>query len=166
MTLNQTLGATVQAARKARGWTQTELAEQSGVHLNTVSAVERGQADPRLSSVSALLAPLGLQLGVQFALHPDALAQGARPVSLKAVEAAGAAKAVGAALAPPLSAAGAVRAPKSVTTSAPKLSPSRTRHARPAHSIPSLNTNSSTSQNTHTTRDDFDMPAFLRASTD
>jgi transcriptional regulator with XRE-family HTH domain len=57
-------GDAVRAARKRIGLSQTELAQRSGVHLNTVSQVERGQADPRLSTMLALSQTLGLSMQV------------------------------------------------------------------------------------------------------
>jgi transcriptional regulator with XRE-family HTH domain len=67
MSLQTDFGDALRAARKRAGWSQTELAQRSGVHLNTVSQVERGSADPRLSTLQALGAILGLSLRVDLA---------------------------------------------------------------------------------------------------
>jgi transcriptional regulator with XRE-family HTH domain len=64
MSFQTDFGDALRAARKRAGWSQTELATRSGVHLNTVSQVERGSADPRLSTLQALGATLGLNLRV------------------------------------------------------------------------------------------------------
>jgi transcriptional regulator with XRE-family HTH domain len=64
MSFQTDFGNALRAARKRAGWSQTELATRSGVHLNTVSQVERGSADPRLSTLQALGATLGLNLRV------------------------------------------------------------------------------------------------------
>ncbi len=64
MNLSTEFGDALRAARKRAGWSQSELAQHSGVHLNTVSQVERGSADPRLSTLQALGNVLGLSLHV------------------------------------------------------------------------------------------------------
>lgn len=64
MSFQTDFGDALRAARKRAGWSQSELAQKSGVHLNTVSQVERGSADPRLSTLQALGATLGLSLQV------------------------------------------------------------------------------------------------------
>jgi transcriptional regulator with XRE-family HTH domain len=51
----------LEAARKARGLTQAELAERSGVNRMTVGRLEAG-LDPRLSTLQALARSLGLEL--------------------------------------------------------------------------------------------------------
>lgn len=65
MSFQTDFGDALRAARKRALWSQTELAQRSGVHLNTVSQVERGSADPRLSTLQALGAALGLSLRVE-----------------------------------------------------------------------------------------------------
>ena len=55
----------VRAARKRAGLSQTQLAHLSGVHLNTVSLLERGSADVRMSTMQALCTALNLNLHVQ-----------------------------------------------------------------------------------------------------
>lgn len=64
MSLQTDFGGALRAARKRVGWSQSELAQKSGVHLNTVSQVERGNADPRLSTLLALGNTLGVSLNV------------------------------------------------------------------------------------------------------
>jgi transcriptional regulator with XRE-family HTH domain len=66
MSFQTDFGDALRAARKRVGWSQSELAQRSGVHLNTVSQVERGSADPRLSTLQALGNTLGLSLHVQL----------------------------------------------------------------------------------------------------
>jgi transcriptional regulator with XRE-family HTH domain len=72
MSLQTDFGDALRAARKRAGWSQTELAQRSGVHLNTVSQVERGSADPRLSTLQALGATLGLSLRVDLSFTSSA----------------------------------------------------------------------------------------------
>ena len=55
----------VRSARKRAGLSQTQLAQRSGVHLNTVSLLERGAADVRMSTMQALCTALNLSLQVQ-----------------------------------------------------------------------------------------------------
>jgi transcriptional regulator with XRE-family HTH domain len=70
MSFQTDFGDALRAARKRALWSQTELAQRSGVHLNTVSQVERGEADPRLSTLQALGAALGLSLRVDAVNRP------------------------------------------------------------------------------------------------
>jgi transcriptional regulator with XRE-family HTH domain len=70
MSFQTDFGDALRAARKRALWSQTELAQRSGVHLNTVSQVERGSADPRLSTLQALGAALGLSLRVDATNAP------------------------------------------------------------------------------------------------
>lgn len=44
MALRQQIAEKVYRRRKERGWTQYDLAEVSGVHVNTVSNIERGMS--------------------------------------------------------------------------------------------------------------------------
>ena len=46
--------AQIRAARGLLNWSQGELAERAGVSKQSVTRIERGASDPRLSSVSAL----------------------------------------------------------------------------------------------------------------
>lgn len=48
------------AWRKSAGLTQTQLGARSGVRPATISDIESGRVDPRLSTVKALAAALGL----------------------------------------------------------------------------------------------------------
>ena len=55
-------GATVRATRKAKGWTQTELARQAGVVSSSVCAVEKQfYAEPHKITVQRIVHVLGLQ---------------------------------------------------------------------------------------------------------
>ena len=47
----QLLGRTIRRLRKQRGLSQMKLAELSGVHLNEISNVERGERDARATSL-------------------------------------------------------------------------------------------------------------------
>jgi transcriptional regulator with XRE-family HTH domain len=61
-------GENVRAARLARGWTQEDLAAQSGLAVVQVSRVERGKREIRLTTFLRLLDALDIA--------PDALLEG------------------------------------------------------------------------------------------
>lgn len=63
-------GENVRAARKARGWTQEELAHHSGLAPVQISRIERGVREIRLTTLVCLLKALDV--------HPDLLLDGLR----------------------------------------------------------------------------------------
>lgn len=58
------LGVLIQQSRKARGWSQTDLAERAGLRQEMVSKIEGGQPGSRIASVWDLLAALDLEITV------------------------------------------------------------------------------------------------------
>lgn len=56
------LGALIQRYRKARGLSQTELADLGGLRQEMVSKIESGQPGSRIASIYALLAALDLEM--------------------------------------------------------------------------------------------------------
>ena len=58
------IGAAVRARRRAKGWTQEDLAIQVGVSRDWVSDLERGASNPRLNLLLRCLSILGLDLGL------------------------------------------------------------------------------------------------------
>jgi transcriptional regulator with XRE-family HTH domain len=54
------LGSHLRKLRKARGWSQAELAERIDAHLTHVSRVETGKYSPRLDSVVKAARALGV----------------------------------------------------------------------------------------------------------
>ena len=52
----------IKARRKVLGISQQDLAEMSGVSLPTVKDIERGLANPSLSTISKLLDVLGMKI--------------------------------------------------------------------------------------------------------
>jgi transcriptional regulator with XRE-family HTH domain len=50
------------AARKRMGLTQRELAERAGISQPMISAIERGQQDPRHSTLERIMAAAGQEL--------------------------------------------------------------------------------------------------------
>lgn len=53
-------GKAMRKQRKARGLTQEELAELSGLHFTYIGSVERGERNVSIKSIDTLLKALGL----------------------------------------------------------------------------------------------------------
>jgi predicted transcriptional regulator len=60
-----TTAAQVRAARALLDWSQADLAAKAGVSTTAINGVERGKADPRVSTVTALRRALEAA-GVEF----------------------------------------------------------------------------------------------------
>ena len=58
------LGTLIRRARRQHGWTQTELADRTGLRQELVSRIEIGHEGTKLSSIYALFAALDLELVV------------------------------------------------------------------------------------------------------
>jgi ribosome-binding protein aMBF1 (putative translation factor) len=56
----QTVGTRITNARKAKGLTRVQLAEELGVSLNSVAQYEQGKTEPSLVTIIRLLATLGI----------------------------------------------------------------------------------------------------------
>ncbi len=56
--------AVVRTERRRAGLTQRELAERTGVPQSTIARIERGQTDPRASTLNALLVGCGRSMTV------------------------------------------------------------------------------------------------------
>jgi len=56
------LGALIQAQREDRGWPVRRLAKRAGLAPATVSQIETGDADPRLSTMKKIAEALGHEL--------------------------------------------------------------------------------------------------------
>ena len=63
MDVRRRVSLNCQALRRARGWSQEELAEQSGLHRTYVSGVERGVRNPTLSVLDRIAQALHLAIG-------------------------------------------------------------------------------------------------------
>jgi transcriptional regulator with XRE-family HTH domain len=48
--------------RTLKGWSQRDLAQESGTNVDTISGIERGQHEPRPSTLRKLAAALGIQV--------------------------------------------------------------------------------------------------------
>lgn len=58
----QALGARIRAVRKAQKLSSTTLAERSGIHRNTLQALETGKGNIELSKLLSICSELGLEL--------------------------------------------------------------------------------------------------------
>ncbi len=61
---NRQIGTIIQRARKKRAWTQTQLAERSGLRQATISTIESGMKPAKFDSILAVLAALDLEFRV------------------------------------------------------------------------------------------------------
>ena len=61
------VGRNIRAARKAKGLSQFQLAERSGLSIDFIGKVERGTASPSLESLKAIATAMNLSLGNLFA---------------------------------------------------------------------------------------------------
>ena len=71
MDIRQQVGLNVQRIRRTRGWSQEELAFQSGLHRTYISGIERGARNPTVSVLKELADALGVA--------PSALVDAASP---------------------------------------------------------------------------------------
>ena len=62
--MQQEIGKAIKERRKKLGINQQTLADLSGVAVNTVVAIERGEGNPQLSTLLMMLDTLGLQLDI------------------------------------------------------------------------------------------------------
>ncbi len=67
MTL-QEIGKAIKDRRKKLKVDQRTLADLAGVAINTVVAIERGEGNPQLATLMAILDTLGLQLDINIKL--------------------------------------------------------------------------------------------------
>lgn len=62
----ESIGKRIRERRKELGVNQQTLADLAGVGINTLLAIERGEGNPRLSTLMAIFDTLGLQLDVKL----------------------------------------------------------------------------------------------------
>ena len=60
----QEIGKAIKDRRKKLGVNQQTLADLAGVAVHTVVAIERGEGNPQLETLLAILDTLGLQLDI------------------------------------------------------------------------------------------------------
>ena len=58
--LPQAFGQELRKLRQKKGWSQTKLAMEAGLHLNALGNLERGQRSPSLHTVMVLCRALGV----------------------------------------------------------------------------------------------------------
>lgn len=60
------IGEVIKQRRSKLGITQLTMAQLAGVGINTVVSIERGEGNPRLSTLNAIAQTLGLQLDLKL----------------------------------------------------------------------------------------------------
>ena len=60
------IGIIIKERRKHLGVNQQTLADLAGVGLNTLVAIERGEGNPQLNTLLAILDTLGLQIDINL----------------------------------------------------------------------------------------------------
>lgn len=66
----------IRAARALLGWSQQQLADKAIVSINALARLERGEVDPRVSTVTAVNKAL-IEAGIEF-LPADVKGEGVR----------------------------------------------------------------------------------------
>ncbi len=61
-TITRQLGQRIQETRRARGWTQEDLAHHAGLDFSYVNQLENGKRNPSLSTLHKIAAALGVLL--------------------------------------------------------------------------------------------------------
>jgi transcriptional regulator with XRE-family HTH domain len=62
MDVRRRLGLNTKRLRKAKGWSQEDLADQAGIHRTYISSVERGLRNPTITIAEKLAVALGVPL--------------------------------------------------------------------------------------------------------
>ncbi|PCI10224.1 MAG: transcriptional regulator [Kangiella sp.] len=62
--IRKTFGANVRKERLAAGWSQEELAAESGLHRTYIGAIERGERNVTLLKVIQIANAVGIEAGV------------------------------------------------------------------------------------------------------
>ncbi len=65
------LGSQIRLLRRAKGWSQEELAFQSGLHRTYVGAIERGERNVSALNLRKIASALDVSLTKLFAFHRD-----------------------------------------------------------------------------------------------
>lgn len=60
------LGTIIKERRKALSITQRELAALAGIGINTLTKIERGEANPSLKVIVRILDTLGLEMDIKI----------------------------------------------------------------------------------------------------
>ena len=65
-TLRNKFGKRVRALRLQKGWSQEELADNSGLHRTYVGAIERGEQNVSIDNIAKLAKSLNISPGALF----------------------------------------------------------------------------------------------------
>ncbi len=60
--LSGKIGERIETLRKRQGWTSQELADRSGLGLNTIVRIERGEGSPTIRTLEAITETLRITL--------------------------------------------------------------------------------------------------------
>ncbi|MBR4926078.1 MAG: helix-turn-helix transcriptional regulator [Prevotella sp.] len=60
------IGRVIKTRRQSLGVNQQTLADLSNIGINTLVAIERGQGNPKLETLLAILDTLGLQMDIHL----------------------------------------------------------------------------------------------------
>lgn len=77
MDVRDRLAVNLQRLRRDKGWSQEELAEESGLHRTYVSGIERRVRNPTITVVDRLAVALGAPIGTLLDAPPKSA--GSRP---------------------------------------------------------------------------------------
>ena len=66
--LRTEFGTRVRDLRKARGFSQEELAHRAGLHYTYIGGIERGERNPALVNIGRIAAALKVPLGELFSV--------------------------------------------------------------------------------------------------
>ena len=66
MNIQHVFGANVRRFREARGWSQEQLSEMSGLHRTYISGIERGVRNPTVKIVHEIAMALGIKVSQFF----------------------------------------------------------------------------------------------------
>lgn len=73
--MNDSIRASLVAARRSKGWTQEELAERTGITVRTVQRLESGQTAPRLHTLRSVATILDIPLESVIFDQPDSASE-------------------------------------------------------------------------------------------
>lgn len=62
----QTIGGNIRIARKVKGWTQQQLADEAGLRLATISDIETGKLNFEMNTLVKIAKALGFVLDINF----------------------------------------------------------------------------------------------------
>lgn len=62
----KSIGKSIKERRKSLNVNQQTLSELAGVAINTLVAIERGESNPKISTLLTILDTLGLQLDINL----------------------------------------------------------------------------------------------------